>query len=155
MIVAGTGHRPEDSEDEDIVRTKARVALQYSNAKVFITGMAAGFDLWAGDEARLLGMELWCAKPWATHEPRKGDENLYETLIDYADKIITVTNVDKYPGPWVYPVRNKWMVDNCTHLLAYWSGKEKGGTYDCVKYAKSLGEEDRPLIKNIFNAPPF
>lgn len=59
MILCGTGHRPEECEPENIVRIKARVNLQRSGAEVFICGMAAGFDLWAGSEAMDLGMDIW------------------------------------------------------------------------------------------------
>lgn len=150
MIVAGTGHRPEDAEDEKIVRTKARVALQYSGADVFICGGASGFDLWAGDEARILGLEVWFAKPWAGHSPRVEDRELYNRLQEYSSRVINVDESESYPGPWCYQKRNEWMVDNATHVLAYWSGVEKGGTYNCVKYARG-----KKPIRNIYQAAPF
>lgn len=153
MIVAGTGHRPEDSEEEAIVRIKARVKLQYTpDVDVFICGMAAGYDLWAADEARKLGIEVWAAKPWTTHEARKEDEELYKTIEEYASKVVNVTEVDEYPGPWVYHKRNEWMVDHADVVMAYWSGVEKGGTYACYKYAK---EKAKKPITNIFFSPPF
>lgn len=155
MIVAGTGHRPEDCEDELGVRTKARVALEYRGADIFICGMAAGYDLWAGDEARKLGLEIWAAKPWRGHGPRKGDEELYQGIIEHASKVVNVVDQDEFPGAWCYHKRNEWMVDNCTHLMAYWNGKEKGGTFACLNYAKSLDEAVRPKIRNIYHDPPF
>lgn len=151
MIIAGTGHRPEDSEAEEVVRTKARNALRYSGATHFICGMAAGYDLWAGDEARLLGLELWAAKPWAGHEPRAQDAELYATLIEYASKVVNVSEEVKYPGPWCYHARNHWMVDNATHVLAYLNPEAtRGGTYECVKYARG-----KKPIRNIYEAAPF
>jgi uncharacterized phage-like protein YoqJ len=152
VIVAGTGHRFEDSESEEIVRTKARVKLQYTEGvTTFITGMAPGYDLWAGDEARLLGLELWCAKPWAGHTARKEDRELYDTLIAYASRVVNVDESKDYKGPWVYQRRNEWMVDNADVVMAYWSGVEKGGTYNCYQYAKKINKP----ITNIYNAPPF
>lgn len=151
MIVAGTGHRPERCEDEGIVRLKARVQLTYKPVDVFITGMAAGLDLWAADEARLRGIEVWAARPWAGHEPRKEDVELYAQIIAYASRVIDVDPSATYQGPWVYQKRNEWMVDNATHVMAYWDGKEKGGTYNCIQYAKRL---NRP-IRNIYHDPPF
>jgi len=151
MIVAGTGHRPEDAEAEEVVRTKARAALRYSGAHVFICGMAAGFDLWAGDEARLLGMEVWAAKPWAGHGPRKEDEQLYAGIIEAASRVVNVVDQDEYPGPSSYHARNHWMVDNATHVLAYLNPLARaGGTYQCVKYARG-----KKPIRNIFLAAPF
>lgn len=154
MIVAGTGHRPEASEPESWVRTKARVKLQYTEGiKTFICGMAAGFDLWAADEARKLDIEVWAAKPWALHKPRKGDEELYKTIEEYASRVVVVSETlgGKYPGAWVYPKRNHWMVDNADVVMAYWSGTESGGTHECVEYARSKNKK----IANIYYDPPF
>ena len=155
-MIAGTGHRPEDAEDEGIVRLKARVKLQYPNRlgkspTTFICGMAAGFDLWAGDEARLLGLEIWAAKPWAGHKPRRGDEELYERIIAAASRVVNVNESEDYPGAWCYPQRNKWMVDNADAVMAYWSGVEKGGTYNCIEYARQVNKP----IANIYHDPPF
>jgi uncharacterized phage-like protein YoqJ len=156
VIIAGTGHRPEDiEEDEGVVRLKARTKLRYPNklgksATTFICGLSSGFDLWAGDEARLLGLELIAARPWAGHEPRKADRELYDTLIAYASRVVNVDESPDYPGVWVYQKRNEWMVDSADAVMAYWSGKEKGGTWNCVKYARGK----KPLT-NIYHDPPF
>lgn len=152
MIIAGTGHRPEDTEGETIVRTKARTALRYSPVDVFICGMAAGFDLWAGDEARLLGIEVWAARPWASHGPRSGDEELYEAVLNHASKVVNVVDSANYPGPHCYHLRNHWMVDNASHILSYLNPEKlRGGTFECVKYARG---KEKP-IRNIWVAPPF
>ena len=150
MIIAATGHRSEKCEEESIVRCKLRTALRYSGADTFICGMANGVDLWAGHEALLLDIEVWAAKPWAGHAPRKADRELYATVIEGASRVINVVDEDKYPGPWVYQKRNEWMVDNATHILAYWDGVESGGTWNCIKYARGK----RP-IRNIYHAAPF
>jgi uncharacterized phage-like protein YoqJ len=113
--------------------------------------MAAGFDLWAADEAIKLDLEVWAAKPWNTHGPRKGDEELYQRVLDHATKIINVTEAETYPGPWVYPVRNHWMVDNADVVMAYYNGAQAGGTFECYTYAKKKGVK----IANIINDPPF
>lgn len=148
MIIAVTGHRPEDCEDESIVRGRLRETLSESRPSTVIVGMAAGVDLWAGDEALGLGIDVWAAKPWETHGPRKVDADLYAKVIAGASKVVVVTETlgGKYPGPWAYHKRNEWMVDHATHVLAYWSGKESGGTYACYKYAKKVG---RP-VRNIY-----
>lgn len=157
MIVCGTGHRPEDSEDEGVVRLKVRTKLKYTpEVTTFITGMAAGFDLWAGSEALESGLVIVCAVPWVGHEPRVKDKKLYKELIDSAETIKYVTDVQQYPGPWVYQKRNEWMVDNADAVMAYWSGKEEGGTWNCVKYARAQ-KKKRPDLKiaNIYHDPPF
>jgi uncharacterized phage-like protein YoqJ len=153
LVVAGTGHRPENCEDEKIVRTKARVKLQYTpGIKVFICGMAAGFDLWAGDEALKLGLEVWAAKPWTGHTHRKGDRELYERIIAGASRVVNVVEQDAYPGVWVYHNRDKWMVDNADVVMAYWNGWEKGGTFGTREYAKNVAKKP---VTNIYHDPPF
>lgn len=152
LIVAGTGHRPEDCRhSETEIRIMARNKLRGSGATTFITGMAAGFDLWAGDEARLLGLEVWAAKPWTTHEPRKEDAELYATIIEYASKVVNVVESDTFPGAWCYHKRNEWMVDNADVVMSYWSGKESGGTYACREYARRTHKK----LANIIGDPPF
>lgn len=146
MIIAVTGHRSNDCEPEEVVRKKFRDALEPHQTSVLITGMANGVDLWAADEARLLGIEIWAAKPWSGHGPREGDEELYERIIDAASKVVDVTEQDEYPGPWCYHKRNEWMVDHATHVLAYWSGKKSGGTFACCNYAK---KKEVP-VRNIY-----
>lgn len=145
MIVAFTGHRPEDCRSEEDVRSRFRSTLQETNPNTVITGMAAGVDLWAADEARLLGIEIWAARPWSTHRPRHADLLLYTTILDAASKVVVVTKTDEYPGPWVYHKRNEWMVDNATHVLAYWSGKKVGGTFACINYAHG-----RKPVRNVY-----
>lgn len=136
MILFGTGHRPEDlGAPEDEVYAKARAALLELAPSEVITGMAAGFDLIFGCAALDLGIAVTAAKPWAGHSPRRGCESQYARIIEGASKVVEVVNRVPYPGPWVYPVRNHWMVDNSNAGLAYWNGKQSGGTYECLEYA--------------------
>lgn len=146
IILCGTGHRPEDCEEEEVVRRKIQQTLQEARPGIVISGMAAGFDLWLADEAITLGIPVWAARPWAGHTARTQDTELYAKVIGYADQVIAVTKSDEYAGPWVYHKRNEWMVDHATHILAYWSGKKTGGTYACLNYAR---KQSRP-IRNIY-----
>lgn len=120
--------------------------------EVFITGMAAGFDLWAADEAIELGIPVIAARPWAGHKPRKDDSELYQKVLDAAIEVVDVDPSEKYRGPWVYQKRNEWMVDNSTHCMSYWSGKEEGGTFNCRECAKN---KEGVFVTNIWNDPPF
>lgn len=152
LRIALTGHRSEDCRGEQDVRGRVRSALQAlpdgPELHVVICGMANGYDLWAGTEALRMGCEVWAAKPWAGHGPRKSDVALYAEVIEGASRVIDVDAAVDYPGPWVYHNRNEWMVDNGTHLLAYWNGKRKGGTFACLTYAQKKFPEDR--IHNIY-----
>lgn len=153
LIVAGTGHRPEDCiHSETEIRIMVRNKLRKSGATHFVSGMAAGLDLWSGDEARLLGLELWCAKPWKGHIPRVEDRELYTTLIDYASKVVEIVDTEDFPGAWCYHKRNEWMVDHADVVMAYLNPeKEKGGTFACVTYARKV----KKPVANIIGDPPF
>ena len=150
MIIAVTGHRSEDcGADEPTVRARLREALASVPAgeeRILVCGMANGVDLWAGAEALALGYEVWAAKPWAGHQPRRADRELYASIVEAASRVVSVVEQNQYPGAWAYQKRNEWMVDHATHVLAYWSGKEKGGTYNCVKYARKVGKP----IRNVY-----
>lgn len=137
VIVFGTGHRPEDCESEKIVKQKIRASLVELAPSTVITGMAAGFDLYLGCEALDMGIEVWAARPWAGHSPRRVDVSQYARIITHASKVITVNVSATYLGPWMYHNRNHWMVDNADEGLTYWNGKKSGGTYECLKYAQS------------------
>lgn len=154
LIIAGTGHRPEDAEDEGIVRIKASTKLRYTDKTIgaCITGMAAGFDLWYADEADKLGIDLIAAVPWKGHRPRQNDEELYAHILSVAKEVVYVSDSDDYPGPHIYQKRNEYMVDRADLIMAYWNpNKEFGGTYNCYKYAKKV---EKP-IANIWWDPPF
>ena len=152
IVVAGTGHRPNQCEKEYVVRSKAGTKLRYSKAETFICGMAAGFDLWAAYEALNLGIDVIAARPWATHDAGKEFEELYNKVLNSASKVVVVNPSTQYPGPSVYHQRNQWMVDNATHVMAYLNPEvTTGGTFACVKYAKKEGKP----VANIWADPPF
>lgn len=146
MIIAVTGHRSEDCESEGIVRERLRASFIDAQPTSVIVGMANGVDLWAGAEAINLGISVVAARPWATHTPRNDDVELYAFVINGASRVVCVDEAESYVGPWLYHKRNEWMVDNATHILAYWSGKKSGGTYACLRYAM---KQEKP-IRNIY-----
>lgn len=146
MILAGTGHRPERCATEHAVRRAIRELFEEVRPAIAITGMASGFDLWYGDEARISGIEIWAAKPWAGHSPRLDDEQLYAQVLGAASKIVNVVDVDEFPGNWCYQRRNEWMVDHADRILAYYDGG-RGGTANCIKYANKVGKP----VRNIYD----
>lgn len=139
MNVAITGHRPEKvGQYEGIVRQALRVAYEDLGAYRVIQGMASGVDLWAASEAFHAGVPFLAVRPWAGHAPRKLDKLAYTMALKHADEVVVVNPAEDYPGPWVYHDRNHWMVDRANVLVAVWDGSEKGGTYECLTYARKM-----------------
>lgn len=146
-IVFGTGHRPEDYEIsfQNMVRLCIGAIGEHGQVDVVVTGMAAGFDLAWGWAGYVTGTDVWTVRPWAGHTPRRGDEEYYNAIEGYATRHIITNDSLSYPGPFVYHVRNQWMVDNSDEGFAYWNGKESGGTFACLQYAESKNVPVRNL----------
>lgn len=143
--VAMTGHRPKKIANETFLRTQIRNVFEQRPVEYVINGLAAGVDLWSAFEAIKLGIPVWSARPWLTHEPRKEDRKLYDFVIDNSVKVVNVTEYTTYPGPWVYQTRNEWMVDNADKVFAVWDGTS-GGTANCFKYAQ---EQNKSILRYI------
>jgi uncharacterized phage-like protein YoqJ len=134
VIASITGHRPEGIPLNFPIVTELRRAYDELGVTHVIQGMAAGVDLTSAYAAWLSQIPYTCAKPWSGHEPRVADRELYRKVIEHAAEVVNVQTYDKYPGAWVYQVRNEWMVDHAQLVIAVWDGSA-GGTGNCVKYA--------------------
>lgn len=141
-----TGHRPEKlniSEKE----VKALLCNGIQSAvdmgyRVFITGMAKGVDIWAGElllEFKNIypDIHIICALPYPTfYKGRsRAEQLLYQKIIDCA----TLVHMS-YPSysPLSYQSRNMWMVDNSSLVIAIFTG-ESGGTRNTINYAQAQG----------------
>lgn len=99
MKIAITGHRPEKIVDEEHVRHLLRTHFREKEPSQVIVGMAAGVDLWAGEEALALHIPVIAARPWATHTPRIQDEVSYHRILENAHQVIIVEDVTTYRSP--------------------------------------------------------
>lgn len=125
----------------------------------FICGGALGIDQMAFDivsigrefdNTRKITLEL--AIPFKNQPCKwicKRDVERYFEQLELADVVTYVDKLDSYKirgyqEDIYYPAkmqqRNKYMVDNCDILIAVWDGS-KGGTANCVNYAKKLGKK--------------
>jgi len=141
--IAVSGHRPEKIEDKIDVKVFFQREFERLSPERVIQGCAAGCDLWAGEVAIGMGIDLTSAKPWAGFRPRQLDRELYKYVIDNSKEVVDVTEYENYPGPWVYQVRNKWMVDHADIVVAVWDGTP-GGTANCGNYA---ADKNIPIIR--------
>lgn len=148
IIAWGTGHRPEHipSHTHQDIFEIAIDGLREHDISVAICGMASGWDLAFGEAALELEIPVWSVRPWAGHAPRRGEGPTYRRIEDEAERHIITNDSLSYPGPWVYDVRNRWMVDNGEEGLAFWNGKKAGGTWNCIQYAESQGK----LVHNLY-----
>lgn len=150
-VIAITGHRPGKlGNDYDLtsplisrIRTRLMALLVNRKPDFMISGMALGIDtLWA-----LLAIEnsipLIAAIPFETQDaawPAYARET-YRRLLKAAHTVVNVSGQPEYAARYMQ-LRNEWMVDHCTHLVAVWDGSA-GGTSNCVKYAKTRLKPDQ------------
>ncbi len=141
-IYAATGHRPDkiggySVEAQNVQITVAKAYLRKKQPDKIITGMALGWDTaWA-----LAGLELdipvIAAVPFKGQESRWRQESReeFEQILELCDEVKYVCD----PGyaPWKMQIRNRWMVDKSTKLVALWNGTP-GGTANCVEYARTV-----------------
>ena len=149
-----TGHRPEklnisEEEAKALLCSAIQTALD-RGYRTFITGMAKGVDIWAGE--LLLDftnvypdISIVCALPYPTfYRGRNAHEQaLYKKILSAA-KLVHMS----YPSysPLSYQSRNMWMVDNSSLVIALFTG-ESGGTRNTIKYAESQGLEIINLLE--------
>lgn len=144
MIVAGTGHRPNDlpckySDQhpwKKAVTNNLYAYLLDLFPNFIISGMALGWDMWLAEAAYDMKIPLLAYIPFRGQELRwsRGSQLLYQKLLRYSDKIKFAANHFSIKA---YQERNELMVNDCDTLLALHSGKEHGGTWNCLEYCKT------------------
>ena len=153
--VCFTGHRPEKlSLSEDEVKSGLRQEISKAISEgytTFITGMAKGVDLWAGEIVLNLrgnsnDIKLVAADPYAGFGKGWSSEwkSLHDKIIAEADH---VENVCSSYNKGCFMIRNKWMVDHSNLVIAVFNG-EAGGTKNTIDYAQKQKVEVRFLGKS-------
>jgi uncharacterized phage-like protein YoqJ len=137
-----TGHRPEKLNTSE-KEVKAALRKQIDQAvhdgfTVFITGMARGVDLWAAEivldlRKRNKEIRLICAIPHDGFEARWSPswQELYRYVLAEAD-LTRIISKGYHTG--VYQVRNEWMVNHSTRVIAVFNG-QPSGTKNTIDYA--------------------
>lgn len=147
-----TGHRPGKlKNDEESVKNDLKIAIQNAienGCTTFITGMAPGVDVWAGQIVLKIketnkNIKLVCAVPFNGVERNRTPQEICEFrhLILNADKVEYIC--PKYTR-WCFSARNRWMVDNASLVIAVYNGVDVGGTKRTMDYAK---QKNRKLIQ--------
>lgn len=147
MKIAVTGHRPDKlgGYTPKVTMTLVELAVrnmgQCRGAHV-ITGMALGWDLAVAEACCALGVEWTAAIPFNGQEFKWPDhqKSHYRNLQAKATRIYVVSPGEYHPAKMI--LRNHWMVDELKPsdgdlVLALWNGDHKGGTAECVAYARN------------------
>jgi uncharacterized phage-like protein YoqJ len=147
MIVAFSGHRnlggfKVPNPTYNFVKLEIEKAIRKLNPTEIITGMAIGTDQLVAEICIQLDVPFISAVPHVGQELYWTDEikDKYFNLLSYAKEIKYVSSGGF--ASWKMQVRNEWMVNNSDILVAV-IGKSatSGGTYNCVKYAKSINKK--------------
>ena len=164
-IVCFTGHRKILGAYDDGIRTSSTVwgrvsqtltlacqQLFVQGVDSFITGGAIGVDQLAGEVVMSLksgGLPVFLivAKPFPNQMHAfwpAATRARYNNMLSAADRIVNVSDVDpvtKGDAVRYLQDRNIWMVDHSHIVLAVWDDSVKGGTTNCVNYARSKGKK--------------
>ena len=147
-----TGHRPQKlHQPEEEVRKGLEAAIRqaYTDGyRIFITGMAMGVDIWAGETVLKLKKEypdihLIAAVPY----PGQEKSFPHEWKMKYAELMASCDHAEilsEYYSRGVYHARDRWMVDHSGRIIAVYNG-EPGGTALTIRYAKKEGLELRGI----------
>ena len=138
VSAAFTGHRFYDFSQREFIQERLTSAISEAydhGIRNFISGFALGIDLMAAQlvqslKCNLPGISLTAAIPFEGQAERY---NIYDKL---ADKVIVLSDC-YYPSCFLD--RDEFMVENASYLIAYYDGREKGGTYYTVKKARARG----------------
>lgn len=155
VTTAFTGHRGKElgsynAEDLKPLLWKLSEVIEEhvvnKKADTFISGMALGVDLWAARivlklKEKYPQIKLVAAIPCRNQSGQwpKNSQQEWQDVYDKADEIVLVTDEDY--KPYLMEVRNRYMVDNSDYVIAVYNGNEKGGTANCVKYARKKNKE--------------
>ena len=152
MIVALTGHRPNKLGGYgrvNPVRDRIKEALsvwfrergvtRFSQSLVY-SGMAQGFDQWGAEVCIANGVPFVAVIPFEGQERAWPEpaQRWYRQLLAKAERVEIVSRLVSSAA---FQVRNEWMVDRCTQVLACFDGSP-GGTRNCLDYAAA---KKRPI----------
>lgn len=148
-----TGHRPEklhlpERKVKKLLEEEIKKAVE-DGFYTFITGMARGIDMWAGEIVLKLrknnsDIHLICTPPYEGFEKRWdiSEQKLYHNILEKADYTKYICG---HYSRSCFQIRNVYMVDHSKRVIAAFNG-ESGGTKNTITYANKKGVE----VVNIF-----
>lgn len=143
FVLAGTGHRLGrlGGYGEDVKTALTELASQLLirvRPDRVVSGMALGWDQALAEAAVAHKIPFTAAVPFEGQEHKWPEESQrrYHELLRQARDVQTIG----HPGfsAKKMQVRNIYMVHECTALATLWDGKQNGGTWNCVRYARRV-----------------
>lgn len=146
VTAAFTGHRYYDFSKREVIRERLTRAIldAYDNGiRNFISGFATGIDLMAAQIVQSLkndfpDLVLTATVPFKGQADRFSfhDKRRYDELMKSADEVIVMS---EHYYPRCFLDRDEFMVSHASCIIAYYDGRERGGTYYTVKKAREKG----------------
>ncbi|MBP1561534.1 MAG: DUF1273 family protein [Oscillospiraceae bacterium] len=151
--VCFSGHRPEklpdrgDERSQTVRMLKSMLYKEISDSvnegfNCFVTGLARGVDLWAGEivlelKAKNSGIRLVAAAPYRGHGSsfKGADKFILGNILRKADEVVYVS--ESYSKECMR-LRNEYMV-NCSGKLIAVVSDYRSGTGQTIRYAKQQG----------------
>ena len=139
--IAVTGHR--DISKRTVESAKwwvSQIAQKYPQSTI-ITGGALGTDMLVATLAIKAGLKSKVYLPFSfsTHTQRWNYASKANLRWVLERSEVRVVGGNRYSVKLYYR-RNERMVDNADLVLAFWDGREEGGTFGCMKYAEHCGK---------------
>lgn len=150
--VAFSGHRTYRGEADEELRGIV-VRLYHEGYRRFLCGMAWGFDLAAGEVVADLkrvysDVELIAALPYRNFSKlfHADAAEQYRRVADAADAVVAVSEDESRAA---YRMRNDYLVNNSSVLVAWFDGQSRGGTAYTVRRARRKGVR----VENLYPQP--
>jgi len=153
-VCCGTGHRPpklggySDEVWHSVIDLAVLFLMRLKPQRV-ITGMALGWDqalAWACMRPEV-NIPFVAAIPFRGQAGRwpERSQREYMHLLANASEVVELHN--RAPNGaevsrWMQE-RNVWMVNEAEYVVALWDGIERGGTWNCVAYART---QNKPIV---------
>lgn len=162
MIVAGSGHRSRtlgtDHPPKQLLLVEfAQKVLQRHNPTHVISGMALGWDQALARAAIREGIPFDAYVPFEGQERfwHSTDRAAYRDLLGVASRIEIVDPGKELHFRDALMRRNEVMVRDADAVLGLWDGRDWGGTFQCLRYAHSVGVRVHHLFQEWqdFSAP--
>lgn len=169
-VISVTGHRPKDipayhaGKLQAFLTSKVTEYCQPGTPYTFIVGGAAGVDqdmhhALNGLKAAGWDIQVLSTVPfdgqwqrWPTWAQEK-----YHRLLATSDGVVILAGnpgEDTALARQLLMERNSFMVDHSSRLMAFWSGKGRGGTFECRQYARRVDVEITDLYAGWQTARP-